>query len=358
MNCTRSPGWCALMTVALLASGQDVAAQVRSPVQDLLGQARVSFNNLKYAEADSIATAVLALTPLRRAERLQALHIRAGALYPEEEGAQQRPEALAVLREMVRIAPEASLPREVTWSGLEVLLREARQATFGVSVSPQGQLFITGPDELAELPVQTSRPAAIYLWLAPASGSAVMLDSARSATNSKLRFQVLRSGVPRFQTGDYRLVLVAVDESAPDTMRIELDANINAPPLEFLPAPERLDSGVLRPEKTRPKRTTGIIGGIAALAGTIVASRVMRDTEMKGVAGGDSRAITVGIMLGVGVAAGVWALDRGEPIPENIVANQQTRAEFEKAVSEARAENARRLRTYRAEININPEPRP
>jgi hypothetical protein len=357
MNCPRSWGWCVLLSATTLAGAPSVEAQSRSPVQDLLANARIAFNNLKYREADSIASGVLTLSPLRRAERVQALQIRAGALYPEEEGAQQRPEALAVLRELVRIAPGAALPREVTWPGLEALLREAKQSTFGVSVSPQGQVFITGPDELADLPVQASRPAAIYLWLAPVSGPTTMLDSARSATNSRLRFQVLRNGVPRYPTGDYRLVLVAVDESAPDTMRIELDANIIAPPLEFLPVPERLDSGFIRPEKTRPKRSAGIIGGIAALAGTIVASRVLRDSELRNAAGADSRAISVGIVLGVGVAGGVWALDKGQPIPENIAANKQTRAEFEKTVSEARAENARRLRSYRAEININPEPK-
>ena len=358
MNNARSRCRCALLTMVALAGAQNVAAQARSPVQDLLGVALVAFNNLKYAEADSIASAALTLTPLRRAERIRALQIRAGALYPEEEGAQKRPEALAVLRELVRIAPRAALPREVTWPGLEVLLLEAKRSTFGISVSPQGQVFITGPDELAGVPVQTSRPAAIYLWLYPPAGSQVMLDSARSATNSTLRFQVLRNGVPRYPTGDYRLVLVAVDESAPDTMRIELAANINAPPLEFLPVPERLDSGFIRPERTRPKRSAGIMGGIVALAGTIVASRALRDSELRNLAGGDSRAISVGIVLGVGVAGGVWALDKGQPIPENIAANKQTRAEFEKSVSEARSENARRLRSYRAEININPEPKP
>jgi hypothetical protein len=279
-------------------------------------------------------------------------------LFPDEEGPQQRDSALVALQQLVRIAPSAVLPRDVAWPGLESLLREARQMTFGASASPRDRIALTGPDETAEIDVVASRSAAFQLWLQPAGGGpALLLDSARTAT-AKLRLRVLDRGVPKIQSGEYRLGIVAVDESAPDTIRIDFDAVVTAPLLEYLPVPAQLDSGLILPEYTRPKRVAGIVGGVVALVSTIVASRVFRADELSQAVDPDGRAVTVGIVMGIGVGAGVWLLDKGEKIPQNVAANQQTRADFERKVSEMRAENARRLTSYQAEITIDPEPRP
>ena len=342
----------------LLACGS-LQAQVRSPVQDLLASARAALNDLRYAEADSITIAVLRLDQLRRVERIQALQLSAGATFPEQVPAQQRERALASLRQLVRIAPSAILPREVSWTGLEDLYREAKQSTFGASASPRDQNVLTGPDELAEIDVITSRPATVNLRLEPIGRGAVLfLDSARINGRGAMRFKVLKNGQPSIPSGNYNLLISAVDEVAPDTIRLSYETTINAPPIEYLNVSTDLDEKTLLPERTRPRRVGGIVAGVLALASTITVSRVMRDDALKGAVAVDGRAVTLGVVLGLGTAGGVWALDKGAPIPANIQANEKTKADFSRGIADASARNAELLRTYHAEITINPTVKP
>jgi hypothetical protein len=334
-------------------------AQVRSPVQDLLATARTALNDLRYTDADSIAQAVLSLGSVRRAERIQALQLVAGAAFPEQEPAQQRNRALDALRRLVRIAPTSTLPREVSWPGLEALLQEAHRTTFGASAAPRDRYVLTGPDEQVEIEVVSSRPARFALWLEPEAGGArIPLDSLPPLPRGTLRFQVLSHGAPKLQSGAGRLVVTAVDASAPDTISFSYQARIEAPGLQYETIPDQLPVAALLPEVTKPNRALGVLGGALALLGTVVVSRALRDHELKSSAGGDSRAVGLGLVLGIGTAGGVLLLDKGEVLPASIKANADTRAHFAQSVSEAHARNAALLRSYRAEMTINPEPRP
>jgi hypothetical protein len=352
---------CRLLVSVLLLVGASANAQApqRSPIQDLLATARTALNDLRYTDADSIARAVLELQELRRGDRIQALQLLAGAAFPEQESAQNRTRAENALRRLVRIAPSATLPREVSWPGLEALHREARSNTFGVSVSPVEENVLIGPDQSGAIEVVASRPARFTLWLTPEGTTRkVLLDSAQGAATAALRFRVLEKGVPAFSTGPYRMTIQAQDLAAPDTISLSFPATIEAPPLQYVTVPDRMADGAMLPEITRPKRTLGIVGGILAFGATVAASRVLRDSDLKGASGGDGRVIGIGFALGLGTAGGVYLLDKGEPIPMNVESNRRTRAEFEQRVAEARARNAEMLRTYRAVVRIDREPLP
>ena len=350
--------WLRLPLALSLGMTMELHAQVRSPIQDLLGTARTALNDLRYGDAEAITQAVLEIPNLRRSDRIQALHLAAGALFPEQETAQKRDRALERLRQLIRIAPSAALPTEVSWDGLEALFREARLTTFGASASPRDRYVLTGPDDQAEIEIATSRPAQVTMWLEPVSGApSIALDSISVTSRGTLRFRILAGSQPRLASGAYRLVLRAMDDLQPDTIRFVFPTSIQAPPIQYVDVPPPLDTTSFLPELTRPRRVGGIAGGIALLATTITASRLLRDTELKAAAGVDGRAIGLGIVLGLGAAGGVWALDRGVPIPENIARNQSTRADHAKRVAEAGAANAELLRTYKAEITITLEDR-
>jgi hypothetical protein len=327
-------------------------------VADLLTAARTALNDLRYSDADSISRAVLSLGQIRRIERIQALQIAAGASFPEQASAQQSDRAREMLRQLVRIAPSSTLPREVSWPGLDALLTETRSATFGASASPQDRYTVTGPAERAEIGVAASRPARFSLWLeAETGGNPIFLDSLMTDSQARLGFRVLADGSPRLMTGGYRLVIRAVDLSAPDTISLAYSARIEAPAFQYEDVPTALAPGALLPELTVPKKRTGIIAGLFALGATVAASRLLRDEDFKGASGGDGRAIGLGIALGLGTAGGVYLLERGESIPANIKANGEARDQFARNVAAIRQRNTDLLQSYRAEITINPEPR-
>jgi hypothetical protein len=349
----RSVGLVALLYLSM----PSLHAQARSPVQDLLANARGALNDLRYADADSISQVVLAYPQLRRIDRIQALQIAAGALYPEQAATQQRDRAVSTLAQLVRIAPAAGLPREVTWVGLDELFREVLRDTFGASATVRERNVITGPSEALEIDVVASRPASFYLTAVRQGGRPVLLDSLGGAQRGRLRVLTLTESRARFQTGNYELVVTAIDPVRPDTILIRYDAVVEAPLLDLVSIPDRFDSSLLLPELTRPKRALGIIGGVLVAAGTIIASSVLREAELQEVQKRDGRAVSLAIVLGGVTAGGVWLLDRGAPIPKNVAANRAAREGFNKSVIAAKTINEERIRAYQAQITINPEAR-
>jgi hypothetical protein len=346
-----------LLYVLIAGAAGKAGAQARSPVGDFLTAARTALNDLRYSDADSIARGVLSLGKIRRTDRIQALQLAAGASFPEQANAQQRDRAMEALRQLVRIAPSSTLPREVSWSGLDALLVEARNSTFGAAASPQERYTLTGPLERAEIGVVSSRPARFSLWLeSEMGGTSVLLDSLPTGSQGVLNFRVLADGTPRLTSGAYRLVVRAVDASAPDTISLAYAARIEATTLRYEEVPSGLAPGALLPEMTAPKRKAGLIAGAFALAATVVASRTLRDHDLKGAASADGRAVGLGIALGLGTAGGVYLLARGESLPGNVKANAETRDQFARSVATARSRNADLLQSYRAQITVNPEP--
>jgi hypothetical protein len=343
--------------VAMLASLASVAVaqaptQTRTQAQEILTQATNAYNDLRYGDAIAIAQVVLNIAGLRRADRIEALQVLAASYYPDRESAQNRDKAIERLRQLVRIAPTTKIRQDLTWGGLDSLLENVRANTFGASVVPRAQYVLTGPDQQAQIDVVTTRAAQVTAWLEPETGSPIPLDSANVRFSGSLRFRILENGQPRIRSGAYRLVVSVADNFAPDTMRFAFAASIKAPMIDYVPPPAPLDSTKFLPEMTKPHRVQGIAAGIAVMAATIVASRIFRDGELRGSAAGDGRSIGLGIVLGAGTAGGVWFLDRGVPIPENIAANREARETYARKVSEAGSANAELLRSYRAELSL------
>src|SRR5262245_58983510 len=230
------------LAVCLLLAGE-LHAQAGSPVLDFLASARAALNDLRYTDADSIARIILGLEGLRRTERIQALELSAGALFPEQESAQKRDLALESLRQLVRIAPSATLPREITWTGLEALHREARASTFGFTATPREQNTLTGPDESVEVDLVTTRPTQTTLFLRTGGGTTQVLDTATISSQGVLRFKVLKNGTPQFTSNSYGLLVTGIDPSTNDTIRLAFTAKLTAPPLEYVPVPQPSDTG-------------------------------------------------------------------------------------------------------------------
>jgi len=332
-----------------------IRAQGRSPVQDWLGQAQAAMNDLRYTDADSVAQIVLGLPGIRRVDRVRALLLSASALYPEQESARNGTLASERLRQLVRIAPTAAIPREWVWAGLDSLLAESKRTTFGVSAAPRDRYVLTGPEEEADIEVATSRPTHVTMWLETESGSRFQLANSDINGRDALRFRILQGEQPRLRSGRYRLVLTAIDNSMPDTIRFSYPTTISADPIEYVAVPTALDRSTMLPERTKPRRVGGIMAGIGIMAATIMASRAMRGGDLRTAAAVDGRTIGLGVVLGLGTAGGVWALDRGVPIPANISANQASREAFAKSVVDARNANAELRRAYKAVITVTPE---
>ena len=73
-------------------------------------------------------------------------------------------------------------------------------------------------------------------------------------------------------------------------------------------------------------------------------------------AAADSKGMAIGGALAVATIVAGFA-DRGRPIPANIAANKAYGEAVEKAIADARAENARRLAEYRTILRFNLEAR-
>ena len=351
-----------VMIGLLLNRPGSLAAQTgtaeRGVVRDLLTSARSHLNDLKFREADSVARAVLDYPQLRRAERIQALQIDAGALFPEQGTAQQRDATIDILRRLVKLAPAAPLPREVSWQGLDSLYQTVHKQTFGVSAAPRSSYMLTGPQEKGAIDVATSRSAHFLLIGREGKlGREIVLDSLTTADRGTLRFSLLSNAKPIFRAGPIELLVKAVDSTWNDTLVVQFDAFADSPPLELVPVVARFDSTKILPEVTKPRRAGGIVGGLVVAAATFLAAQVIRESSFKSAVPRDGRAGSLGIVIGIGTGAGVWLLDKGAPIPKNIQANRDLLKNFGDESTKAKAENEKRIANYRAELRIDPEPK-
>src|SRR4051812_32064483 len=97
-----------VLCASLLAAGR-LGAQASqqgsaSPIDDLLLRAQQAFNDLNYLRADSIARQVLgAGGRITQPQRARALMVIAAAQYPEEVASQKRSDAVATLKQIVRM---------------------------------------------------------------------------------------------------------------------------------------------------------------------------------------------------------------------------------------------------------------
>jgi hypothetical protein len=344
---------------ALMLAGPRTLRGQTSPIVDLLLRARVALNDLHYAQADSLATAVLAGfgNRLSQDQRLEALSVIAASFFPEPAGGGiQRPEsALVYLTQIVRLDPEnGRVHADVSWPGLDSLFGVARRTTFAAGASPQERNELSGPQGEATVRVFATRPARFRLLLRPGAGGApVLVDSAGPSDRAALRLRSFNGDRPLLTSGEYALAVIAADTAGRDSAVLSYAASVEAPPLEFVPVANVLDSTQLRPEIAPPARARGIVAGLLLGGGAVIAATLKGPSPLSSTAA-DSRGFVVGVGLALGAVIG-GLLDRGQPLPENANSNQRLRAQFEEAVRTARAENQRRLQAYHMTITIRQE---
>lgn len=97
-------------------------AQGGSPVTDMMLKGRNALNDLKYGEADSLGRRVLGLgSLLTRQQQIDALQLIVAAAYPEEQGEQHTDSAIELIKQLVALGSNTSIPKEMSWPGLDSL---------------------------------------------------------------------------------------------------------------------------------------------------------------------------------------------------------------------------------------------
>ena len=330
----------ALVVAAFAALPGGLWGQEVSPAADLMGRARQALDNLRYAEADSLARIVLGMGQRLSAEqRLSALQLVAAAQFPEPvAGAAQHPDsALVYLRQIVRAAPNAALRPEMSWRGLDSLMLVARRTTFVASVQVLPETVTVGRAGDVPIEVHATRAGRFRLALKPqAGGSAVYTDSAGPAERSTLKLHFELAGVrPSIPSGSYTLEVTAAGAETPDTMQWRYAVEVNAPPLSLTSIPVALESTRLKPEVAPPARSLGLGAGLFVGGATVAIANLLRGPEpLKSGVSADSRAYIAGGILAAGaVVAGL--ADRGHPLPQNAAQNAQIRRDFAESVRQA-----------------------
>ena len=345
------------LALTLSATLLPAQAQQSSPIDDLLRRAGDAFNDLNYGRADSLARQVLAVGPrITAAQRTRALLVIAAASYPEEPTAQRRAVALTTLKQIVRSNLNLKLPQELTWAGLDSLVDEAKRTTFALEVSGDTQQVLVGPQGLAHITVRSSRPGTFQLTVLPAAGgsAAAVVDSMGTTNAGEFTFTAMRNERPIFSSAEYAVIVTGVDAATHDTVTVRYGARVEAPPIEFMTTPTKLDSSKLLPERTGKFGAKAIIPGVLAGAFAVGLSGLKGD--IKGTVAGDSKGMAVGGVLAVStILAGF--LDRGRQIPANVAANHAYASSFQKSIEDTQAENRKRIAEYKTILHLDLEVR-
>lgn len=117
-------------SIALTFAATPVHAQTQagSPVKDLLTKAKNALNDLRYKEADSLASRALTYGPLlSKEEQLAATQVLVAALYPEDVGDQKLDSVQVAIKAMLALGA-ATMPRDISWAGLDTLIARAVKA--------------------------------------------------------------------------------------------------------------------------------------------------------------------------------------------------------------------------------------
>jgi hypothetical protein len=328
----------------------------RSASRELLDRARVALNDLDYVRADNMARGVLTLGLLNRPARIEALQIIAAANYPDTPNERKEAAARGALAQLIQIDLAIGVAREFASPGIDSLYQSVLGTTFGTTVLVRPENSITGVAGVSPLRVRANRPATIAVSLRTKDGiESFLLDSVASGVDTTLNLRVGRNGRPYVAGGQYELVVTATELATRQTSVKVFDAVALVPAIDYVVVPTVIDSSLLKPERSRPERSAGIIAGAFIGAATIVAGRALRAPESLRSAGEtDKRYVTVGTLLAVGTGVAAW-FDRGRVLDKSILSNQRALADLTVRQRAAREENARRAADYRASITVTPE---
>ncbi len=340
-----------LSLLLIVAHSAPLIAQQQSAMVDLVRRAHNALNDLDYANAESIGRGLLALgDDATQSDQLLAYQLLAAALYPEETFAQRPDSAANYLRMLIQIQPDAEMPRDISWPGLDSLLDVARREIFAVSAYPVPQTIVAGTDAAELITVKATRPTRFTFRLeSVATGESVVIDSIGPTTVGAFRMRAVKNNELRLPSGHYGLFVTATDTKTGRSVETPFDVEVDAPPLQLIPVPTALDSTKLLPEETKVQRGKNVLIGVGLGAATALAANAFRGSGPVSQASGDSRAYVIAGGITLGAVAGAF-IDRSKPLPRNIAHNAKLRADFAQNVRDAQDENARRLTNFNVTI--------
>ena len=344
------------LVLVLAAASAGAQVQQSSVTEDLLRQAQNAYNDLNYPRADTLASQVLALTGrVSQAQRIRAMVIIAAAAYPDEPSAQRRARALQYLREVIKLALDVQVPQELRWVGFDSIVEEARRTSFGMAVTSDSVQALVGPQGMGKIAVRANRTGrfrmSVYQGATPA-GVAIVTDSALPGQTAELRFAGMRSERPLFATGEYTVVITGVDASGRDTLSSRLTMRVDAPALQFAQVPTALDSTKLLPIRSPRFGLKAIFPAIITGGAAYALAAVLRgEGDIATKVAADSKGVAIaGAISATTILAGM--LDRGRPLPQNVAANKAFGESFAKSITDAQAENRRRVMEHRTTVRI------
>jgi hypothetical protein len=348
----------AVGAVLCVASGAWAQPTERSATREMLDRGRAALNDLHYMRADSIARDVLSLGMLSRSARVEALQLIAAAGYPESPNERRAASARSAISQLLALDLSLAIPRELSWPGLDSLYRDVVASTYAISVLVRRENPITGLAGTSVLRVRANRPSSFALRARTRDGiEAVLLDSVSGAGDTTLSLRVARDEKLILRGGEYDFIVTATDAATRETVTKTFDGVAIVPPLEFVAVPTGIDSTLLRPERSKPERTSGIVAGIVLGAATIALGKGLRATDpIRSGGETDSRYTIAGVAMVVGSIAAAW-FDKGRVLDKNKEANERLMLATVARQRAVREDNARRAAEYRASITLNPEAR-
>lgn len=333
-------------------------AQETSPIDDLIVRVMADLNDLRYADAIRRGYEVFAFAgrTMRPEQEVRLRSTMAAAFYPEEAESQRPDSALAQFDAVIRLAPDATLPVEIRWAGLDSLLEVSRRRTFAVVVRPAADQELAGPTGRGHIEFVASRPVRARLRSVAGGRTMVQDTLAAPARSGRLAFRALDGRTVTLPPGTAEFVLVVSDPTSRDSVVARRTATVEGAALTLVPAPT-LDSTRLKPETSKPRRVrTALTGILFATATSIIATSGRGEEPVRSAFNADGRAtlITLGIL---GATVGTYWLDKGVPDPAAIAANAQVRTAHRTAVDAADTENRKRLESFKVMVKFQPETR-
>lgn len=348
-------------TVALMATSPLPA---QSPTQTgtatgsladlLLKQSQTALDAFDRPNAEKFARQILEqMTTSTAAQKEKARIILANVYYPEEAPTERkRGQALTVLKDAVRENIDLTIDRTLTWAGIDSIVAEAKATTFGLAVAPVSeQQEAVGPNGHIDFRARTNRPSLFRLTITGPQTSTVVSDSS-GGNQATLQIATMKNERPAFVTGDYQIVLTAIDRATGDSVSSRFTANVTAPALTFAAVPGAPDSSRFLPERTKKYGWKGIVvGGLVGGSIYSFANIMHADTTLKAKVGADSKGTGIAALAGATIVIASF-IDKGRSIPTAIAANKQLRDDFAASIRAAEVENANRIATYRTRFAI------
>lgn len=290
------------------------------------------------------------------AEQMLLWQVMAAAYYPSDVSAQQPDSARLPLDALVRLAPDVTLRRDVSWSGLDSLLERSRAGVFAVVARPQAEYSIA-LDEPAAITVVATRPARFRLTsISTATGVAVVHDSSQAARSASLRLRAHDGLRPLLTNGDHLLQVIAIDVSTGDSTIITRRARARSTgAVSAAPVPPFIPPSTVQVSGAR--RGAMLAGGLAFAGATVAIAQGARAGEpIRSGFAADSRAMIVGVAM-LGAAVTGLFIDKGRERPADEAEIARARAAYDRRIAAAAADARERAGRFRVTLTIEQEDR-